>query len=136
MAARKLTHARQRLNALLLRHGLRYPKDTKWTQEHTAWLRRQRFDSPVLQFTYESDIEQVELLAAHLKRVDQHVAEVAQDCQYTPVVNALMCLRGIQVTTGFGRWKATTGFTASGKSSMLARKGLSRATPLMLDCRH
>ncbi len=101
-AARDLSHARQRLNALLLRHGIRYPKDTKWTQEHAAWLHRQRFDSPVLQFTYESDIEQVELLAAHLKRIDQHVTEVAKDCQYTPVVDALMCLRGIQVTTGFG----------------------------------
>lgn len=102
VAARDLSHARQRLNAILLRHGLRYPKDTKWTQEHAAWLHRQRFDSPVLQFTYESDIEQVELLAAHLKRIDQHVSEVAKDCQYTPVVDALMCLRGIQVTTGFG----------------------------------
>ena len=66
------------------------------------WLHRQHFDSPVLQFTYEADVEQAELLAAHLKRIDQRVAAAAKDCEYTPVIDALMCLRGIQITTGFG----------------------------------
>ncbi|WP_427004580.1 IS110 family transposase [Pseudarthrobacter sp. H2] len=101
-AAKDLAHARQHVNAILLRHGIRYPEKTKWTKEHGAWLHRQHFDSPVLQFTYEADVEQAELLAAHLKRIDQRVAAVAKDCRYTPVIDALMCLRGIQVTTGFG----------------------------------
>jgi transposase len=61
--------------------------------------------------------EQAELLAAHLKRIDQRVAAVAKDCEYTPVIDALMCLRGIQVTTGFGLaveigdWTRFTGAT-------------------------
>lgn len=101
-AAKDLAHARQRLNAILLRHGIRYPKETKWTKEHGLWLHRQHFGSPVLQFTYEADVEQAELLAAQLKRIDQRVAAVARNCQYTPVVDALRCLRGIEVTTGFG----------------------------------
>ncbi|WP_240974706.1 IS110 family transposase [Crystallibacter degradans] len=101
-AAKNLAHARQHVNAVLLRHGIRYPKETKWTQEHRVWLHRQHFESPVLQFTYEADVEQAELLAEHLKRIDHRVAEVARDCEYTPVIEALMCLRGIQVTTGFG----------------------------------
>jgi transposase len=101
-AAKNLAHARQHVNAILLRHGIRYPEKTKWTKEHVLWLHRQHFDSPVLQFTYEADVEQTELLAAHLKRIDQRVAAVAKDCQYTPVIDALMCLRGIQVTTAFG----------------------------------
>jgi transposase len=116
-AAKNLAHARQHVNAILLRHGIRYAKETKWTQEHKAWLHRQRFDSPVLQFTYEDNVEQAELLAAHLKRIDQRVAAVAKDCQYTPVIEALMCLRGIEVTTGFGLaveigdWTRFTGAT-------------------------
>ncbi|WP_427017057.1 transposase [Pseudarthrobacter sp. P1] len=71
----------------------------------------------MLQFTYEADVEQAELLAAHLKRIDQRVAQTAKDCQYTAVVEALMCLRGIQVTTGFGLaveigdWTRFTGAT-------------------------
>ncbi len=72
------------------------------TLEHQAWLHRQRFDSPVLQFAYEADVEQAELLAARLKRIDKQVVATAKACEYTPVVDALMCLRGIEVTTGFG----------------------------------
>lgn len=83
-AATDLAHARQHVNAILLRHGIRYPEKTKWTKEHGAWLHRQRFDSPVLQFTYDADVEQVELLAAHLKRIDQRVAAVASQWQPIP----------------------------------------------------
>jgi hypothetical protein len=39
-----LAHGRQHVNAILLRHGIRYPKDTRWTKEHRLWLHRQRFD--------------------------------------------------------------------------------------------
>lgn len=101
-AARNLAHARQQVNAILLRHGVRYPKDTKWTQEHSTWLHRQHFDAPALEFTYQADVEQVELLAGQLGRIDRQVAATARDCEYAPVIDALMCLRGIQVTTGFG----------------------------------
>lgn len=116
-AARDLAHARQHVNAILLRHGIRYQEETKWTQAHQAWLHRQRFDSPVLQFTYDTDVEQAELLAANLKRIDQRVAQAAKDCEYAQVINALMCLRGIEVTSGFGLaveigdWTRFTGAT-------------------------
>ncbi|MBE4720460.1 transposase [Pseudarthrobacter sp. AB1] len=49
--ARDLAHARRHLNAILLRHGIRYPKETRWTKEHSLWLHRQRFEEPALQFT-------------------------------------------------------------------------------------
>ncbi|UNK45758.1 IS110 family transposase [Arthrobacter sulfonylureivorans] len=101
-AAKDLAHARQHVNAFLLRHGIRYPKDTKWTLEHHAWLHRQRFTDPVDQFTYDADLEQAELLAVHLKRIDKQLMATASRCRYAPVINALMCLRGIQVTTAFG----------------------------------
>ncbi len=100
--AKDLAHARQHVNAILLRHGIRYPNDTRWTKEHGLWLHRQRFQEPALQFTYEADVEQAELLAGHLKRIDKQVAVTAAACRYTPVIEALMCLRGIRVTTAFG----------------------------------
>ena len=121
-AAKNLAHARRHVNAILLRHGIRYPEKTKWTRAHQTWLHRQRFDSPVLQFTYDSYVEQSELQAANLKRVDQRVAQVAKDCGYAPVIEALMCLRGIDVTSGFGLateigdW---TGFTGASIGSYL-----------------
>jgi len=100
--ARDLAHARQRVNSLLLRHGIRYPENTRWTQEHRRWLRRQHFDEPALQFTYDADVEQAELLAGRLAHIDKQVTATAATCRYTPVINALMCLRGIQMTTAFG----------------------------------
>jgi transposase len=100
--ARDLAHARQHVNAILLRHGIRYPKETRWTREHSLWLHRQHFDEPALQFTYEADVERAELLAGHLARIDRQVAATAATCRYAPVIDALMCLRGIQVTTAFG----------------------------------
>ncbi|MET3721362.1 transposase [Arthrobacter sp. UYEF21] len=100
--AKDLAHARQHVNAILLRHGIRYPKETRWTQEHGPWLHRQRFDEPALQFTYQADVEQAELLAEHHKRIDKQVAVTAAACRYGPVIDALMCLRGIQITTGYG----------------------------------
>ncbi|WAH97474.1 hypothetical protein [Arthrobacter sp. MMS18-M83] len=50
----------------LLRHGIRYTKDTRWTKEHIQWLHRQNLGEPALQFTYQADVEQAELLAGHL----------------------------------------------------------------------
>ncbi|MEV8151035.1 IS110 family transposase [Arthrobacter sp. NPDC080073] len=116
-AAKDLAHARQQVNAVLLRHGIRYPKDTRWTQEHRQWLIGQRFSEPALQFTYEADLEQAELLAAKLARIDKQVAATVAACRYAQVIDALMCLRGIQLTTAFGLaveigdWTRFTGST-------------------------
>ena len=100
--ATDLAHARQHVNAILLRHGIRYPKETRWTKEHRLWLHRQRFEEAALQFTFEAGLEQAELLAGHLKRIDKQVAATAAACRYGSVIDALMCLRGISITTGFG----------------------------------
>lgn len=101
-AAKDLAHARRHVNAILLRHGIRYPNDSRWTKEHRLWLHRQRFDEPALQFTYDADVEQAELLAAHLARIDKQITATAGLCRYSRVIDALMCLRGIQMTTAFG----------------------------------
>jgi transposase len=100
--AKDLAHARQHVNAILLRHGIRYPEDTRWTKEQSRWLHRQHFEEPALQFTYQADVEQAELHAGHLKRIDRQVTVTAAACRYGPVIEALMCLRGIQMTIGFG----------------------------------
>lgn len=97
-----LAQSKQQLNALLLRHGNRYPDGTKWTSKHLAWLHCQHFDQPGTEFSYQSDVEMVETLGGHLARIDQHIIQVSAGCEYAGVINALMCYRGIQVSTGFG----------------------------------
>lgn len=101
-AQKSLKLAKQRLNALLLRHGVRYPEPTKWTTMHLEWLHRQHFEQVGTEYSYQADVELVELLDAHLKRLDARIAEVAATCEYAEVINALMCLRGVALTTGFG----------------------------------
>jgi len=54
-----LMRARHRLSKLLLRQGIVYCGGQAWTGAHDAWLRRQRFDVPALQMTFESDYDAV-----------------------------------------------------------------------------
>lgn len=97
-----LTHARQRINAVLLRHGLHYPKDTKWTGVHHDWLARQRLEPATSQTAFAAELETETLLMAHVKRLDTEIAALADDCEASAIINALMCFRGISLTTAFG----------------------------------
>lgn len=101
-AQKTLAHSKQRLNALLLRHGRVYSEPSKWTRQHKEWLHRQHFDQAGTEFSYQADVELVELLEAHLKRLDQQIADLTPLCEYAEVINALMCLRGVALTTAFG----------------------------------
>ncbi|MGP5123000.1 transposase [Glutamicibacter ardleyensis] len=113
-AQKTLKLSNQRLNAPLLRRGVSYP-DTKRTVKYTAWLHRQHFGQAGTEFSYHADVELVELLAAHLKHFDQHIEETTPTCEYAQVINALMCTRGMSLTTGFslavevGDWSRFTG---------------------------
>lgn len=101
-AAKELAHSRQRINALMLRHGLFYPAKSRWNREHLAWLRKQDLGQPAAQLTLDADLELVAMLLAHLKRLETQITEQAKTCEYAEVINALMCFRGIDITTGYG----------------------------------
>ncbi len=101
-ASKNLAHAKQGTNSLLLRHGLFYPEKSHWTREHWAWLRRQNLGQPATQLTLDADLELVAMLQAHLKRLEAQITELSKDCEQTEVINALMCFRGIDITTAFG----------------------------------
>jgi len=110
-----LMRARHRLSKLLLRHGIVYSGGRAWTGAHDAWLRRQRFTSPAVQMTFDSDYDTVLTVQARRDRLDQAIAVVAADSEFTPVVRRLGCLRGVSTLTGFalaveiGDWHRFTG---------------------------
>jgi transposase len=97
-----LMRARRRISKLLLRHGLVYSGGHAWTDANHAWLRRQGFDDPALQAAYEASLEAAELTLDCRNRLDARITALAATDRYTPVVHALMCLRGISVLTAFG----------------------------------
>ena len=110
-----LMRARHRLSKLLLRHGIVYSGGRAWTGKHDAWLRRQRFEIPLTQFTFDSDYDTVLSVTARRDRLDDHIAALAADSEFTPIVRRLCCLRGISTLTGFalaveiGEWTRFTG---------------------------
>ena len=97
-----LMRARHRLSKLLLRHGIVYSDGKAWTGPHDRWLRQQRFDSPAVRMTFESDYETVLAVTARRDRLDKAITEMAADSEFTPIVHRLGCLRGVATLTAFG----------------------------------
>jgi transposase len=112
-----LMRVRHRLSKLLLRHGIVYSDGRAWTGAHDAWLRRQRFTSPAVRMAFESDYDAVLTVEARRTRLDEAIAVMAADSEFTPVVRRLGCLRGVSTLTGFalavevGDWHRFTGKT-------------------------
>jgi transposase len=112
-----LMRARHRLSKLLLRQGIVYSGGQAWTDAHDAWLRRQRFDSPALQMTLESAYDAVLSVKARRDRLDQAIAVMAADSEFTPLVRRLGCLREVSSLTALalaveiGDWHRFTGNT-------------------------
>ena len=98
----ELMAARHRLSKLLLRHGIVYSGGQAWVGAHDAWLRRQRFDSPLLQAAFDEAYDSVITITARRDRLDERIEDMAVNSQYTDVVRRLGCLRGISTLTGFG----------------------------------
>jgi transposase len=112
-----LMRARHRLSKLLLRQGIVYSDGQAWTDAHDAWLRRQRFQSPALQMTLESDYDAVLTVKARRDRLDDAIAQMAANSEFTPIVRRLGCLRGVGNLTALalaveiGDWHRFTGNT-------------------------
>ena len=112
-----LMRARHRLSKLLPRHGIVYSGGRAWTGVHDTWLRHRRFTSPAVQMTFESDHDAVLTVQARRDRLDQAIAVMAADSEFTPLVRRLGCLRGVSTLTGFalaveiGDWHRFTGKT-------------------------
>ena len=110
-----LMRSRHRLSKLLLRHGIVYSGGQAWVGSHDAWLRRQRFDSPLVQAAFDEAYDSVVTITARRDRLDERITAMAANSQYTDVVRRLGCLRGISTLTGFalaveiGDWTRFTG---------------------------
>ena len=110
-----LMRARHRLSKLLLRRAIVYSGGQAWTGAHDRWLRAKRFDSAATTMAFESDYEAVLAVTARRNRLDDAIAELAGDSEFTPIVRRLGCLRGVSTLTAFalaveiGDWHRFTG---------------------------
>lgn len=89
--------AKQRLLALLLRHGKRFEGKSKWTQAHYRWLEGVKFEQPVQQIVFQEYVDTVSLLSKRIVALDQQVDKAAHESVFWPVIEALMALRGVNL---------------------------------------
>jgi transposase len=97
-----LMRARHRLSKLLLRHGIVYVGGKAWTGKHDAWLRAQRLVPSATMLAFEAGYDAVLGTQARRDRLDEAIETMAADCEFTPLVRRLACLRGISTLTAFG----------------------------------
>jgi transposase len=112
-----LMTARHRLSKLLLRQGIVYCGGNAWTGRHELWLRRQRFDNPALQLSFDTACDAMTACLKRRNRLDEAIEAMAAKSEFTPVVRRLGCIRGIATLTAFGLaveigdWHRLTGRT-------------------------
>ncbi|MGC2654740.1 MAG: IS110 family transposase [Mycobacterium sp.] len=93
---------RHRVSKLLLRQGIVYCGGQAWTGKHELWLRTHRFDVRGLQLAYDTAFDAMLATLDRRDRLDEAIAEMAADSEFTPVVTRLGCVRGIATLTAFG----------------------------------
>lgn len=115
-----LMTARHRLSKLLLRHGIVYHGGAAWTGAHDRWLRTEaapRLRAPATRLAFDADYDHVLTMQARRGRLDSAIEDVAADCEFTPIVRRVSCLRGVSTLTGsalaaeIGDWNRFTGHT-------------------------
>jgi transposase len=115
-----LMRARHRLSKLLLRHGIVYYGGAAWTGAHDRWLCTEaapQLTTPATRMAFDADYDHVLTMQARRGRLDAAIEDIAKDCEFTPIVRRLSCLRGVSTLTGFalaveiGDWNRFTGNT-------------------------
>ena len=98
-AKRAETRARQQLQALLLRHDIRYTGKTPWSAAHLRWLSNIKLPHPAQQITFQEYVTAIDEAAERVARLTQQIAELLPAWRMAPVVEALQALRGVALIT-------------------------------------
>lgn len=124
--------ARHRLSKFLLRQGRVYRETKAWGVAHRGWLRRQQFEWPALQQTFEGNLRAVEEAEARLECLERQVLDLALSAPYRTAVTYFRSLKGLDTlgaltlaveTLDFGRFErapaymSLTGLVSSERSS-------------------
>lgn len=95
-----LMRCRHRVAKLLLLHGRVYA-GSAWTKTHRRWLAQQRFDEAATELAYIDCLAAVDGLIARKQALDERLARLAFEGDWSPTVARLRCFRGIDTLTAF-----------------------------------
>ena len=97
-AVDELTRAKQRLKSFLLRHGYHYTGKANWGEAHQRYLRALTLPLPAHRSVLDEHILALDQCSARVARFDELLAAQVPPWRMFPAVQALMCLRGFQLT--------------------------------------
>lgn len=117
-----LMGARHRIGKMLLRRGLIFPgPGAPWaSQRHAAWLGSIRFSDSLAQVVLGEYLACHEVLLARRDRLDDLIAEQAQQEQWAALIGRLRCMRGIDTLTAVGLVAEIGDFAAFSRPKHLA----------------
>ena len=95
---RDLKAAKLRLKAFLLRHDIRYTGRANWSPAHLRWLSEVVCPTPAQQIVFQEYVQTVTEQTERLQRLELELHEQVQTWRFSPVVEALQALRGVQFT--------------------------------------
>ena len=109
-----LMAARHRISKLLLRRGHVYggPGAPWESPRHAAWLSAIDLGDPLARVVFGEYLACHEVLLARRARLDELIAQQAQDAQWSALVGRLRCMRGIDTLTAVGLIAEIGDFTA------------------------
>jgi transposase len=97
-ALRDLKTAKFRLKAFLLRHDIRYTGRATWNPAHLRWLSEVVCATPAQPIVFQEYVRAVNEHTERLQRLEQARQEQVTSWRFSPVVEALQALRGVQCT--------------------------------------
>lgn len=97
-AVHDLTRAKLRLKSFLLRQGYRYQGKANWSEAHQRYLRELVLPLPALKAVLEEYLLAINQATQRVERLDDLIAAQVPSWRMYPAVQALMCLRGFQLT--------------------------------------
>jgi len=89
--------ARQRLSALLLRHGFRYTGRTNWSLAHFRWISDIKMPHPAQQFALQEYVNAIVECQERVKRLTAQIRTLLPQWRLFPVIKAFQALRGVSV---------------------------------------
>ena len=93
-----LRRAKQRLKSFLLRHGYKYSGKANWSEAHQRYLRELVMPSPAMKAVLEESLLAIDQATQRVARLEDLIAVQVPQWRMYPAVQALMCLRGFQLT--------------------------------------
>jgi len=94
---RECRNARHRLKALLLRNGITYAGRSSWTAAHLHWLATLKMAHAAQQIGFQEYLHSITEATRRIERLEQAMRDTLPDWSLTPLVRALMALRGVQL---------------------------------------